>query len=311
MSQLHSILNPSESSPSVSATSAQIPDQVMPNANHLTAEQLDYFVGLSAGEGLHFDVSLHAPPAPQRIMPTHAYSSYGGPNIHPCCNLESPSPSTTPGPGNPAGSLLSSPCAPTPPPTNAVQMTTCFTEHELIAITHAVVELLHRKNEGVAHSLVSIRQKMVGILSYQSIANILSSSEKVTIAALVDWASELQWQGSLLSDKEKGKVQAKAEEACVAGEEICMKSMQTLGHHQRLEDDSDKENVDPVKKKCCICHSTSSNEDLKTVIHLMGEDMSHWHVQSKEIVSQMQQTTKVFEKTSECYLEILAQPVKH
>ncbi|KAI6131238.1 hypothetical protein EV401DRAFT_1884120 [Pisolithus croceorrhizus] len=261
MSQLHSILNPSESSPSVSATSAQIPDQVMPNANHLTAEQLDYFVGLSAGEGLHFDVSLHAPPAPQRIMPTHAYSSYGGPNIHPCC------------PGNPAGSLLSSPCAPTPPPTNAVQMTTCFTEHELIAITHAVVE-----TEDGWDSQLSIK--------------------KVTIAALVDWASELQWQGSLLSDKEKGKVQAKAEEACVAGEEICMKSMQTLGHHQRLEDDSDKENVDPVKKKCCICHSTSSNEDLKTVIHLMGEDMSHWHVQSKEIVSQMQQTTKVFEKTT-------------
>ncbi|KAI6168753.1 hypothetical protein EDD17DRAFT_1503519 [Pisolithus thermaeus] len=225
MSQLHSILNPSESSPSVSATSAQIPDQVMPNANHLTAEQLDYFVGLSAG------------------------------------------------PGNPAGSLLSSPCAPTPPPTNAVQMTTCFTEHELIAITHAVVE-----TEDGWDSQLSIK--------------------KVTIAALVDWASELQWQGSLLSDKEKGKVQAKAEEACVAGEEICMKSMQTLGHHQRLEDDSDKENVDPVKKKCCICHSTSSNEDLKTVIHLMGEDMSHWHVQSKEIVSQMQQTTKVFEKTT-------------
>ncbi|KAI6028931.1 hypothetical protein EDC04DRAFT_2898885 [Pisolithus marmoratus] len=161
---------------------------------------------------------------------------------------------------------------------------------------------------------------MTGMLNYQAnpdsapeIANILSASGKITVAALLDQASELQQQGLLLSDEEKGKAQAKADEDCIAGEEICTKSMQTLGCCQRSENDdsSDKENINPVKKRCCVHHSTSSNEDFKKIICLMEEDMSRQDEQSKEMVSQMQETTKVFERTTEHYLEVLAQLVKN
>ncbi|KAH9943971.1 hypothetical protein B0H21DRAFT_747286 [Amylocystis lapponica] len=177
-----------------------------------------------------------------------------------------------------------------------------------------ILEKLQARGYFKSARVDTLRNKMEDMLEYQadpesstgsSIDQELDSSTKITIAALLDKASELKRRAKLQTEDQKAKANKKAEDDRIGGEAICQASMETLHKCRRTDDDktdtdSDVENRDPrpLKKRRGVGSSQeSSKEDIgdKLLVYMEKSDKRR-EERDREMLEMIKETAKAYER---------------
>ena len=112
----------------------------------------------------------------------------------------------------------------------------------------------------------------------------------------------------------KKKLQ-KTEQDQIGGEAICLNSMRTLQHqhkHAKMTDsDSNVQNEDPadrpIKKTCCSLSKTNSDtsSEFSQLKDIIATSKQRREGHNKEMVGTLKDSTHVYEKISERYLDAI------
>jgi hypothetical protein len=105
----------------------------------------------------------------------------------------------------------------------------------------------------------------------------------------------------------------KAEYDRIGGKAIRDSSMQTLQHPKHADSvtniDSDTKNKPPVSeqanKKLCRSVSKTGSDDIKELKDMLASAEKNHQESSQEMVETLEESTRVYKKTSERYLEVL------